>query len=112
MILHAQILVILEIFEDENMLHDSLLWKDNVIILWTRDVFIGNDNDNTTNATKMEEDNDGIDHNSTCKNNILVNKHSEWIHKIDSLTFKCFCMVRIKEVSLVKIMIQLQHKHI
>ena len=53
MMLHAQRLVILEKFEDENMLHDSLLWKDNVTMPWTYDFFIGDDNDNTTNATKI-----------------------------------------------------------
>ena len=53
MTLHAQRLVTLEKFEDENMLHDSLLWKDNIVTPWTHDVFIGDDNDNTTNATKI-----------------------------------------------------------
>ena len=75
---------------------------------WTHDVFVSDDNDDASSATKMEEDNDNVDRNSTYEKNILVNQHGECAHKTDIMTFKCFCMVRMKEVSLVKIIIQLQ----
>ena len=74
---------------------------------WTCDVFINDDNDNATNASKMKEDNDDVDRNSAHEKNILVNQHDESIHKIDSMTFECLCVARTKEVRLVKIVTQL-----
>ena len=59
----------------------------------------------------MEEDDDDVDRDSAHEKNVFVNKCGKRAHKIDSATFKCFCVVRTKEVSLVKIILQLQHKH-